>query len=60
MKTGTCAALFLILIAIALPCAADDPPKPSDPKKCIGRVKYFSRNRMVRISNRTRKVRLMP
>ena len=36
------------------------PASPSEPKKCIGRVKYFSRNLMVRMSNSTRNVRPMP
>ena len=33
---------------------------PSAPKKCMGRVKYFSRNLMVRMSNITRNVRPRP
>ena len=36
------------------------PTSPMEPKKCMGRVKYFSRNRMVRMSKNTRKVRLKP
>ena len=45
--------------------AKTPPPNPADttphlPKKCIGRVKYFSRNQMVKMSNITGNVRLNP
>ena len=35
-------------------------PAAERAKKCIGRVKYLSRNLMVRMSKSTRKVRPMP
>ena len=33
---------------------------PHFPKKCMGRVKYFSRNQIVKMSNATREVRPKP